>query len=85
MSTDANKQICFDFFKALGRGDREALHALVHDDPDFVAFGRTTGQAVDVDGVTHLRGAAAPEAGSLVKARIVDQVFFDKDGEKQNV
>jgi len=31
-SLEANKQVALDFFQALGRGDREAMHALVHED-----------------------------------------------------
>ena len=32
MSLADNKQLAFRFFKALGSGDRDELHALVHDD-----------------------------------------------------
>ena len=32
MPPDANKRLAFRFFEALGRGDRAALRALVHDD-----------------------------------------------------
>ena len=36
MTLDANRQIALDFFAALGRGDRKAMHALVHDDLRWV-------------------------------------------------
>jgi ketosteroid isomerase-like protein len=32
MGTRENKELAFDFFKALGSGDRKALHELVRDD-----------------------------------------------------
>jgi ketosteroid isomerase-like protein len=35
-SLEANKQIALDFFAALGRGDREAMRALVHDELRWV-------------------------------------------------
>jgi ketosteroid isomerase-like protein len=35
-SLEANKQVALDFFAALGRGDREAMRALVHDELRWV-------------------------------------------------
>jgi ribosomal protein S12 methylthiotransferase len=55
----------------------------VTDDADFVAVARTAGQALDVDGVTNLRGAKGrgPEAGSFVEIEIVDALDYDLIGE----
>lgn len=48
-------------------------------DPDFVAVGRTEGQAVDVDGSTQLLAADgwSPEAGRFVEVEIVDALDYD--------
>lgn len=61
----------------LGREVEVLVDAQVHDDPDYVAVGRTVGQAVDVDGVTHLRGRTAPAPGTLLRARIVEALDYD--------
>lgn len=57
----------------------------VEDDPDFMGVGRTVGQAMDVDGVTHLRATeasavnrASPVApGDMVEAKIVEALDYD--------
>ncbi len=49
----------------------------VVDDPDFIAVGRTAGQAIDVDGVTHLRGPVPATPGTFVEARIVEGMDYD--------
>jgi ribosomal protein S12 methylthiotransferase len=49
-------------------------------DPEHVAVGRTEGQAIDVDGVTHiLRDEAAepPLPGSMIEVEIVDALDYD--------
>lgn len=46
-------------------------------DADFVAVGRTVGQALDVDGVTHLISADDLEPGEMVKATIVEGLDYD--------
>ena len=51
------------------------------EDPDFSAVGRTAAQAIDVDGVTRLRGVAPGRAGSFVQARIVEAGDYDLVGE----
>ena len=53
------------------------IDARVEDDPDFVAVGRTVGQAVDVDGVTHVRGPVTLRPGDLVRGRIVEGLDYD--------
>lgn len=51
-------------------------------DPDFVAVGRTEGQAVDVDGATQLLPVAGwtPEPGRFVEVEIVDALEYDLIG-----
>ena len=62
-------------------------------DPEFVAVGRTEGQALDVDGVTHLlpvrdeaapggtaRDGRAPPRGEMVEVEIVDAMDYDLVG-----
>ena len=53
------------------------IDAEVEDDPDFVAVGRTVGQAADVDGVTHIRGPVTLRPGDLVQGRIVEGTDYD--------
>jgi len=55
---------------------------VVEDDPDFQAVGRTVGQAIDIDGVTHLRAADARAAarmvpGAMLEARITEALDYD--------
>ena len=49
----------------------------VEDDPDFGGVGRYVGQALDVDGVTHLRTDAPLTPGDMVRARIVEAMDYD--------
>jgi ribosomal protein S12 methylthiotransferase len=44
---------------------------------DFVAVGHTVGQAMDVDGVTHLIAAGQLEPGDMVQARILEGLDYD--------
>jgi ribosomal protein S12 methylthiotransferase len=53
----------------------------VDDDPEYDAVGRTVGQALDIDGVTHLRGGAALQPGRMVEVEIVDALDYDLIGE----
>lgn len=50
------------------------------EDPDFGAVGRTEGQAVDVDGVTHLLRGPQLRAGDMVPVEIVDAMEYDLMG-----
>jgi ribosomal protein S12 methylthiotransferase len=56
------------------------VERLVEDDPDYVAVGRTEGQASDVDGVTHLVDLAQASPGEIVAAEIVDALEHDLVG-----
>lgn len=49
----------------------------IENDPDFTAVGRTVGQAIDVDGITHLRAPDNIGPGDLVTARIVEALDYD--------
>ena len=59
-------------------GEVEVLvdHLIKHD-PEHVAVGRTAGQAIDVDGVTHLTGLDVCAPGDFVRARVVDAHDYD--------
>ena len=49
----------------------------IENDPDFTAAGRTVGQAIDVDGITHLRAPDNILPGDLVTATIVEALDYD--------
>ena len=50
-------------------------------DPDYAALARTEGQAVDVDGVTHLlHGDREVRKGEMVQVEIVDALEYDLIG-----
>ena len=49
----------------------------IENDPDFTAAGRTVGQAIDVDGITHLRAPENIRPGDLVTATIVEALDYD--------
>ena len=49
----------------------------VEGDDEFVAVARTVAQAIEVDGVTNLRGAEGIEPGSMIEVEIVDALDYD--------
>ncbi len=49
----------------------------VEGDPELAAVGRTAAQALDVDGVTHLRAPADVEPGTMVDVHVVDALDYD--------
>jgi len=62
----------------VGRVRRVLVDRAVDDDPEFGAQGRTEGQAVDVDGVTHLlRSRREVRPGEFVEVEIVDALEYD--------
>jgi ribosomal protein S12 methylthiotransferase len=63
--------------RLVGRETDVLVDGPAHPDDPGVAVGRTVWQADDVDGCTHLAGPAAPAAGSLVRARIVEALDYD--------
>jgi ribosomal protein S12 methylthiotransferase len=50
---------------------------VVDDDSEYIAVARTPTQALDVDGVTHLRGSASVDPGAMVRVRIVSALDYD--------
>jgi ribosomal protein S12 methylthiotransferase len=75
---EIQRAISFDKNLALVGSRATALvDRLVDGDPDFGAVARTVGQAVDVDGVTHLRHAEGLRAGQMLEVEIVDALDYD--------
>jgi len=50
---------------------------IIEGDAEFAAVGRTVGQAMDVDGVTHLIASRPLAPGDMVQARIVEGLDYD--------
>jgi len=61
----------------VGRTLPALVDGLVGDDPEFDAVGRTVGQALDVDGVTRLRGARGVAPGDMIEVEVVDARDYD--------
>ncbi len=83
---EAQREISREKNEALvGQGDVLLVDRALEGDPEFVAEGRTRGQAVEVDGVTRLvrpagpgnHGAPGPLEGSFVHVRIEDAAEYD--------
>ncbi len=76
--TELQRGISLDRNLALvGRTFPALVDDLVDDDPEFDAVARTVGQALDVDGVTHLSGGGGLEPGAMVEVEIVDARDYD--------
>jgi ribosomal protein S12 methylthiotransferase len=65
----------------VGREGMALVDQIVTGDPEFGAVARTEGQALDVDGVTHVRSGAPLAAGQMVRIEIVDALDYDLVGE----
>jgi ribosomal protein S12 methylthiotransferase len=50
---------------------------ITDDDPEYGAVARTAAQAMDVDGVTNIRGAHGLEPGTMLEVEIVDALDYD--------
>lgn len=75
---EVQRSISLDRNEALvGSSLKLLVDELVDDDPDFVAVGRTVGQALDVDGVTHLRHGDGIVPGAMVDVTIVEALDYD--------
>ncbi|MHB1194105.1 MAG: 30S ribosomal protein S12 methylthiotransferase RimO [Longimicrobiales bacterium] len=75
---ELQRGISFDRNLALvGRRAQALVDRLVDDDPEYAAVARTPAQALDVDGVTHLRAAAGLAPGDMVEVEIVDALDYD--------
>ena len=61
----------------VGRETDVLVDQSLTDDPEYGAVGRTDGQAVDVDGVTHLIGSGVWKPGEFVRARVVGAHDYD--------
>jgi len=75
---ELQRDISFENNLALvGMRTTALVDRLVEDDDEFVAVARTVAQALDIDGVTNLRGAEGIEAGSMIEVEIVDALDYD--------
>lgn len=75
---DAQRVISFDRNASLvGSTTLALVDEGVEDDPEYVAVARTPAQALDIDGVTHLRGRADVDPGDIVEVHIVDALDYD--------
>ena len=75
---ELQRGISFDRNLALvGRRAQALVDRLVDDDPEYAAVARTPAQALDVDGVTHLRATAGLAPGDMVEVEIVDALDYD--------
>ena len=75
---DLQRSISFERNLALvGRTARALVDERLEEEDDHVAVLRTSGQALDIDGVTHLRGPAGVDPGTFVEVEIVDALDYD--------
>ncbi len=75
---EVQRSISFDKnVSLLGSTATVLVDELVAGDADYGAVGRTVGQALDVDGVTHLRGPVRASPGDMIETRIVDALDYD--------
>jgi ribosomal protein S12 methylthiotransferase len=75
---ELQRAISFDRNLALvGRTLTALVDRTVDDDPEFGAVVRTVAQALDVDGVTNVRGGDELTPGSMVEVEIVDALDYD--------
>jgi ribosomal protein S12 methylthiotransferase len=75
---ELQRAISFDRNLAwVGRRATALVDRLVDDDPEHGAVARIAAQALDVDGVTHLRAGAAVAQGDMVEVEIVDALDYD--------
>ena len=61
----------------VGKTQTVLVDQCVEEDPEYAAVGRTEGQAMDVDGVTHLVTSRGLKAGDMVRATIVEAHDYD--------
>ena len=79
---ELQREISFEKNLALvGRTTTALVDEVVDGDSEYIAVARTPGQALDVDGVTHLRGDMPVDPGALVRVRILDALDYDLVGE----
>jgi ribosomal protein S12 methylthiotransferase len=79
---DAQRTVSFEKNEAMiGRVVEALVDEVVRDDGEYVAVARTKSQALDIDGVTHVRGPAEVDPGRMVEVHIVDALDYDLVGE----
>jgi ribosomal protein S12 methylthiotransferase len=66
---------------SIGRVVQALVDEKITDDGEYVAVARTRAQALDIDGVTHVRAPADVDAGSMIEVHIVDALDYDLVGE----
>jgi ribosomal protein S12 methylthiotransferase len=75
---DAQRGISSERNAALvGTVARALVDERVEGDPEYVAVARTHAQALDIDGVTHIRGPAEVDPGAMLEVHIVDAMDYD--------
>ena len=75
---ESQRVISFEKNEAtVGRTLEALVDETVSGDSEYVAVARTRAQALDIDGVTHLRGPATVDPGSIVEVHIVDALDYD--------
>jgi len=75
---EVQRGISFDKnLELVGRTMTALVDRTVDDDPEFGAVARTVAQALDVDGVTNIRGGEELKPGSMVQVEIVDALDYD--------
>jgi ribosomal protein S12 methylthiotransferase len=75
---DLQREISYESNLAqVGARTTALIDRVVEDDPEFGFQARTVGQALDVDGVTHLYPADEVAPGDLVEVEILDAMDYD--------
>jgi ribosomal protein S12 methylthiotransferase len=75
---DVQREISYELNLAqVGNRTTALVDGVVEDDPEFAFQARTVGQALDVDGVTHLYPADDVAPGDLVEVEILDALDYD--------
>ena len=75
---ELQRAISFDRnVSSIGRRMTVLVDEVLDQDAEYVAVGRTVGQATDVDGVTHLIGSGDWRPGDFAEARIIEAHDYD--------
>ena len=75
---DFQREISFELNQnQIGTRTTALVDRVVEDDPEYGFQARTIGQALDVDGVTHLYPAEGVATGDLVEVEITDALDYD--------
>jgi len=82
---ELQREISFEKnLELVGRVTTALVDGIVEGDSEYMAVGRTPAQALDVDGVTHLKGVASVDPGALLSVRIVGAMDYDLVAEVEN-